>query len=249
MVGTKSRGYSNLGRLSEGEYSMPFFSTRHSPTYKINNLNMTLYAILSVNGHGESHLSCAFFVVNKDKNTLADMLKRFKDRNPNWTGINTVITDEDMTERLVFKLNFPQVQLQICLYHTLCTFSREVTLEKLQIKSSERKQSLKLLEKLAYSNDDEDYNAKYAEFCRVVPSRLQKYFKNNWHGIKAECVRGLKSVHLSNDTTNRVDSFFSKLKIYFSPRSSLKERFKLKTTKVKLQMNQVVDKIQLWMQK
>ena len=25
MVGTKSRGYSNLGQLSEGKYSMPFF--------------------------------------------------------------------------------------------------------------------------------------------------------------------------------------------------------------------------------
>ena len=25
MVGTKSRGYSNSGRFSEGEYSMPFF--------------------------------------------------------------------------------------------------------------------------------------------------------------------------------------------------------------------------------
>ena len=25
MVGTKSRGYSNSGRLSEGEYSVPFF--------------------------------------------------------------------------------------------------------------------------------------------------------------------------------------------------------------------------------
>ena len=32
MVGTKSRGYSNSGRLSEGEYSMPFFSTRYSPS-------------------------------------------------------------------------------------------------------------------------------------------------------------------------------------------------------------------------
>ena len=27
MVGTKSHGYSNSGRLSEGKYSMPFFST------------------------------------------------------------------------------------------------------------------------------------------------------------------------------------------------------------------------------
>ena len=32
MVDTKSRGYSNSGRLSEGEYSVPFFSTRLSPT-------------------------------------------------------------------------------------------------------------------------------------------------------------------------------------------------------------------------
>ena len=32
MVGTKSRGYSNSGRLSEGEYSVPFFSTLPSPT-------------------------------------------------------------------------------------------------------------------------------------------------------------------------------------------------------------------------
>ena len=31
MVGTKSRGYSNSGWFSEGEYSMPFFCTRHSP--------------------------------------------------------------------------------------------------------------------------------------------------------------------------------------------------------------------------
>ena len=33
MVDTKSRGYSNSGRLSEGEYLVPFFSTRPSPSY------------------------------------------------------------------------------------------------------------------------------------------------------------------------------------------------------------------------
>ena len=32
MVGTKSRGYSNSGRLSEDKYSVPFFSTRPSPS-------------------------------------------------------------------------------------------------------------------------------------------------------------------------------------------------------------------------
>ena len=32
MIGTKSRGYSNLGWLSEGEYSVPFFGTHPSPS-------------------------------------------------------------------------------------------------------------------------------------------------------------------------------------------------------------------------
>ena len=46
---------------------------------------------------------------------------------------------------------------------------------------------------------------------------------SNWHGIRSKWVKDLKSVHLCNDTTNRVESFFSKLKKYCSPRSSLKE--------------------------
>ena len=33
MVDTKSRSYSNSGRLSEGVYSVPFFSTRPSPNF------------------------------------------------------------------------------------------------------------------------------------------------------------------------------------------------------------------------
>ena len=192
-------------------------------TYKTNNLNMALYALLAVDGHGESHLICAFFVVDEDKQSLEDMLFRFKERNPKWTDICTVITDKDMTERLVFKRSFPQVNLQICLYHTLRTFSREVTMEKLKISSSERKVSLECLEKLAYSVGEEDYQDKYTSFVDKVPMQVQNYFNSNWHGIRVEWVKGLKSFHLKNDTTNRVESFFSKLKAYFSPRSSLKE--------------------------
>ena len=34
-------------------------------------------------------------------------------------------------------------------------------------------------------------------------------------GIKSEWVKGLKSFHQQNDTTNGVESFFSNLKKYF----------------------------------
>ena len=46
MVGTKSRGYSNSGRLSEGEYSGPFFSTRPSPSKTLRLISQVKYYCL-----------------------------------------------------------------------------------------------------------------------------------------------------------------------------------------------------------
>ena len=65
-------------------------------TYKANNLNMALCALLAVDGHGESQV---IFVTSEDKTTLTDMLNRFKECNPRWDDVSTVITDKDITER------------------------------------------------------------------------------------------------------------------------------------------------------
>ena len=192
-------------------------------TYKTNNLNMALYAVLAVDGLGESHVVASFFVTSEDKTSLEDMLQRFRRQNPRWRDVATVITDKDMTERSVFKSIFPQVDLQICLYHTLRTFSREVTMDKMHINSAERTLSLEFLEKLAYAQDEAEYQDRYRSFCNEVPTSVTRYFTANWHDIRVEWVKGLKSIHLQNNTTNRVESFFSKLKAYFSPRSELKE--------------------------
>ena len=192
-------------------------------TYKTNNLNMALYVLLCVDGNSDSHLVCAFFVLNEDKASLTDMINRFKNRNQWWSDVRTVITDKDMTERSVFKSCVPSVNLQICLYHILRTFSREVTMDKMKITSSERSCALGHLEKLAYAHSKTDYDEKYLEFTTGVPGTVVAYYNSNWHHISTEWVKGLKNYHLKNDTTNRVESFFSKLKTFFSPRSSLKD--------------------------
>ena len=144
----------------------------------------------------------------------------YKARNSRWIDVKTVITDKDMTERLVFKSCLPSVNLQICLYHTLRTFSREVTMEKMKVPSTERTTALHPIEKLAYSQSREDYDNKYAELMSKVPASIATYYNSNWHSISDEWVKGLKTYHLQNETTNRVESFFSKLKTYFSPRST-----------------------------
>ena len=73
------------------------------------------------------------------------------------------------------------------------TFSREVTFEKMKITSTQRADSLKLLEKLSYAVDEEDYSKIYEDFVQGAPESVANYFNNNWHGIKKEWVIGLKS--------------------------------------------------------
>ena len=192
-------------------------------TYKTNNANMALYVLIAIDGHSESQVVATFLLSSEDKLSLQQMIAKFKEKNENWTNIKYVITDKDMTERSVFKAEMTQVEMQICLFHTLRTFGREVTIEKMNITSTERTESLNVLEKLSYAADEESYNEVYEDFVQKAPVSVVSYFNKNWHTIKREWVRGLKSFHLQNDTTIRVESFFSHLKKYFHPRSTLKD--------------------------
>ena len=54
-------------------------------TYKMNNLHMALYALLAVDGHGESQVVYPFFVTSEDKTTLMDMSEHFRLRTPKWS--------------------------------------------------------------------------------------------------------------------------------------------------------------------
>ena len=55
------------------------------------------------------------------------------------------MTEKDMTERGVFKTEMPQINLEICLFHMLRTFGREVTIEKMGITTGERSTVLDLI--------------------------------------------------------------------------------------------------------
>ena len=52
--------------------------------------------------------------------------------------VKVVISDTDMTEKNVMKSEMPEIHLQICLFHILRTFGREITPEKMGITSSEK---------------------------------------------------------------------------------------------------------------
>lgn len=41
-------------------------------------------------------------------------------------GVKAIMTDKDLTERTIFKDEFPTAHLIICLFHTFRSFKREV---------------------------------------------------------------------------------------------------------------------------
>ena len=74
----------------------------------------------------------------EEESTIRAMVEIFKKRNPAWNKTQTIMSDKDSTEREVFAVEFAAAKLLICSLHTLRTFSREVTTEKMGLRTEEQ---------------------------------------------------------------------------------------------------------------
>lgn len=196
-------------------------------TYKLNDLRMPLYVLLAVDGNGESEVVCLWIVQCEDKETITSLLVEFKKHNDQWSLIKCVMSDKDMTERNIMKEQFPQANLLICLFHTLRTFRREISCEKLGISQGERVLCLELLSKMAYAQSEAAYTTFYDQFKQSAPKNVTDYFDGNWHGIREQWVDGLKNSQCNylNRTNNRVESINAKLKSVITRYSGMTQFF------------------------
>ena len=194
-------------------------------TYKLNDLRLPLYVMLVVDGNGESEIVGLMLAADERQETIRQMMVYFKDLNPKWNEINCVMADKDMTERQVIKEELPQAGLLICLFHTMRTFRREVTTEKMGISNDERIQALEILQCMAYSKSESSYQVLYEQLLSTRLNTVIQYFNDNWHPIRNEWVEGFKNKYTNflNSTNNRLESINQKLKAVVSSHSSLLE--------------------------
>ena len=104
-----------------------------SSTHKTNDQGMPLYTVINIDGNGESLVVAFFLVQSESEPSLRSMTKIFKEQNPRREDVNVILTDKDMVERGVFKSEMPQVNMELCLFHVLRTFGREITVEKMDV--------------------------------------------------------------------------------------------------------------------
>ncbi|KAM9314821.1 uncharacterized protein KZ484_024514 [Pholidichthys leucotaenia] len=182
-------------------------------TYKLNDLRMPLYVLMVIDGNGESHVISLWLVTCEDKQTVSALTDIFIKHNDT-QGIKCIMADKDMVERDVMSEKIPHAKLQICLFHTLRMFRREITTEKMGIKAKQRLTVLEIMQKLVYAKNEEEYQQIYGKLCQLNIKPVMDYFHSQWHNIREQWVEGLKSqcVNFLISTNNRVEYLILKLK-------------------------------------
>ena len=153
-------------------------------TYKLLDLRMPLYVLMTVDGDGLSDIVGLLIVAEESEAVITSAMESFKRHNPAWIKTTVIMSDKDFTERQAFAKCFPDSSLLICLYHTLRTFRREITVEKIGITSSERDRALEIMTKIVYSTSEEAYEANVALLKETKWKSVQDYFFDNWQPIK-----------------------------------------------------------------
>ena len=183
---------------------------------------MPLYVLMCIDGNGESPVAALWIAANEEKATISALMDIFL-KQADGDHVRVIMADKDMVERDVMTEKLPHAALQICLFHVLRTFRREITCEKLGINAGQRQCVLDILQRLAYAVTADDYDVLYQQLKDLGIASVNTYFDGNWHGIREQWVEGLKRQHcnLLTSTNNRVEGFNQKLKSVITRHSGL----------------------------
>ena len=194
-------------------------------TYKLLELGLPTYLMLCEDSNDQSEIVTVCLLVTEDKDSMTWMVETFKNHNDEWKRIRVLMADKDIGERDVLKQSLPNASVLICLFHTLRSFRREITCEKMGITAGQRTMCLDLVQKMAYAMSEAEYDLLHDQFQQDAPKEVVLYFNDSWHPIRNEWVMGLKSScgNFLNSTNNRLESINGKLKQVISRHSSLED--------------------------
>lgn len=150
-------------------------------TYKLLDLRMPVYLLMCIDGDRLSEIVAMFIVAEETKDVIQASVDLFKKHNPSWDKTKVIMSDKDFTERDAFTACFPMASLSICLYHTLRSFRREITCEKMGITSAEWLRVLEILSEIAHSKTSGQYEKNVDELRKTNITSVIDYILENWH--------------------------------------------------------------------
>lgn len=119
--------------------------------------------MLVIDNHGESQIAVLMITKSENSRSYGRLLNKFKDRNPEHVRIENIMTDKSMANLRTFKEVFPQATSQLCIFHVLQIFRREVTIKKRGITAEQKDAAQEILASMVYANDEAEYMEQYAK--------------------------------------------------------------------------------------
>lgn len=192
-------------------------------TYKLNDRRMPLIVMLIVDGNGQSQIAGLCIVKSESDRIFRHMFDEFKAENPKHTEIAVIMSDKGSANVSAFKASFPNAQHQLCVFHVLQIFSREVTTQKRNLTPQKKDDALKILRQMVYAKTQEDYDEYYQRLRSMNCPQLQAYFDDNWHSIQEQWVGFHVNQHVNyeNRTNNRLESLNQNIKSVVAKHSPL----------------------------
>lgn len=126
-------------------------------TYKLLETRMSCFLMLVEDGNGESEIVAVGLFGVEDGDTLRWFFNVFKELNKSWNSVKITMADKDLKERRIVTELLPQSSLHICAFHTLQTFRREISVQKLGITKPAQETALDILQHMVYAKDDDEY--------------------------------------------------------------------------------------------
>ena len=195
--------------------------------YKLLDLQLPVYLLLVIDSNSLSEIAGLFIVAEETKVLIEEVVTVFKKHNPNWSSTRVIMSDKDFNEREPFSNCFPIASLVICLFHALRSFRREMTCEKMGITSAERSRCLEIIQQISYARSENEYQFHVQKLKATKLNSVVDFFRENWDTIKNQWVCCFKDLNLNlgENTNNRLESTFNKIKDVCSRYSSLIQFF------------------------
>ena len=120
-------------------------------TYKLLELLFPVYVFACEDSNGSTEIAGMGLLMTEDAASVRWLMEKFIERNPESAKTRIVMADKDINERDIIKELLPEAQILICLFHTLKSFRKELSMENMKINLAQRNSSLEFIQQMAYS--------------------------------------------------------------------------------------------------
>ncbi|ETP37588.1 hypothetical protein F442_14606 [Phytophthora nicotianae P10297] len=137
-------------------------------THSTNNLGYHLGSLVVTTCTGRGFPVVDFMCLNENAVTISSILKYFKEKNPGWKDVKSVVIDKDFVEWQVLEQTLPNAQIV-------------VKRKEFRLRVADREDLLDLMTKLLYCRTQDAYQSGYdalKEYCRAArKSAFFAYFE------------------------------------------------------------------------